>query len=49
MPLIKVIKNETEYHLELYNEQAIIDLGLQYEIVPIDRDFIINTIDELLD
>jgi hypothetical protein len=47
MPLIKVIKNETEFHLEVWNEQAIIQLGLPYEIVPIDKDFILSTIEDI--
>ena len=47
MPLIKVIKNETEFHLEMWNEQAIVELGLPYEIVPIDGDFTLSTIEEL--
>ena len=49
MPLIKVIKNETEFHLEIWNEQAIIELELPYEIVPIEnnKDYVLSTIEDL--
>lgn len=47
MPLIKVIKNDIEFHLEMWNEEDVKGLGLQYEIIPIDKDFTLNTIDEL--
>jgi hypothetical protein len=49
MPLIKVIKNETEFHLEVWNEAAIIELGLPYEIIPISADitYLLSTLEEL--
>lgn len=33
MAFIKVIKNDTEFHLEIWNEPALIELGIIYEIV----------------
>lgn len=49
MPLIKIIKNEKEFHLELWNEPTIVELGITYEIVPINkgRDYLLYTIEQL--
>jgi hypothetical protein len=49
MPLIKIVKNEKEFHLELWNEPTIVELGLAYEIVPIgkDRDYLLYSIEQL--
>lgn len=47
MPFIEVIKDDKTFHLEMWNEQNIIDLGLAYEIVPINSDFVLSTIEEL--
>jgi len=47
MPLIKVIKDDKEFHLEIWNEQSIIDLGLSYEFIPIDTNFELSTIEDL--
>ena len=47
--LIKIVKNEKEFHLELWNEPTIVELGLTYEIVPIgkDRDYLLYSIEQL--
>lgn len=45
---IEVIKNETEYHLEMWNEPALIEAGIPYTLVAVDRDFILSTIDEVI-
>jgi hypothetical protein len=49
MPLIKVIKDNKEFHLELWNEESIVQLELTYEIVPIikDIDYVLSTIEDL--
>ena len=45
---IKVIQNEIEYHLEMFNEEALINAGIVYEIVPIDKDFTLSSIDKII-
>lgn len=49
MPLIKVTKNEKEFHLELWNEPTIVELGITYELVSIgkDREYLLYTIEQL--
>lgn len=48
MAFIEVNKNETQYHLELWNEPALIEAGIEYTIVPTDRDFTLSTIEEVI-
>jgi hypothetical protein len=48
MPFIQVIKNETEYHLELWNEPALIEAGIEYTLIPVDKDFTLSTIEEVI-
>lgn len=45
---IEVIKNEQEYHLEMWNEPALIEAGIPYTFVPIDRDFTLSTVEEVI-
>jgi hypothetical protein len=48
MPLIQVIKDNKEFHLETWNESALIELGINYEIIPIgDRFYLLYTMEQL--
>jgi hypothetical protein len=48
MAFIEVIQNETEYHLEMWNEPALIEAGIPYTLVLADRDFTLSTIEEVI-
>lgn len=49
MPLIQVIKDNKEFYLETWNEPALIDLGIPYEIIPVgDKFYLHSTIEEIV-
>jgi hypothetical protein len=48
MPLIQVIKDNKEFYLETWNESALIELGIPYEIIPVGNKFYLHsTIEDL--
>lgn len=49
MPFIEIIHNETEYHLELYNEEAVKNAGLNYTLVGNnDKDLRLSSLEDIL-
>lgn len=48
MPFIKVIKNEEEYHLEMWNEPALIEAGIPYTLVSPTYDIRLSDINEIV-
>jgi len=49
MALIQIIKDNKEFYLETWNEDALIDLGIAYEIIPVgDKFYLHSTIEEIL-
>jgi hypothetical protein len=48
MPLIQVIKDNKEFHLESWNEDALIELGIDYELIPVgNRFYLLYTVEQL--
>lgn len=48
MAFIQVIKNEQEYHLEMWNEPALIEAGIQYTIVSPVTDITLSNVDDVV-
>lgn len=49
MALIQVIKDNKEFYLETWNESALIELGITYEIIPVGNKFYLHsTIEEII-